>query len=99
MCTKDYCICRLHFVGENGQEKEDPDPTSAAASKGKVKIHLCMFVNAVSRLKKCLLTPVRVVRCLIVLLGILNSCSSRKLNFFHRSFDNFLMKFIQPNSK
>jgi len=36
MCTKDYCICRLHFAGGNGQGKEDPDTKSATASKEKV---------------------------------------------------------------
>ena len=48
MCTKDYCICRLHFVGANGQGKEDPDPAFAAASKEKVKVNL-IEVNTCGR--------------------------------------------------
>ena len=56
MCTKDYCIRRLYFVGRNGrmrngQEKEDPDPTSDAASKGKVSSFMYVCKRCCSRLK------------------------------------------------
>jgi hypothetical protein len=36
VCTKDSYICSLHFIGENGQTKENPDPISVITSKEKV---------------------------------------------------------------
>ena len=36
VCTKDSCICSIHFVGGNGPTKEHPDPISAVARKEKV---------------------------------------------------------------
>ena len=71
MCTKDYCICRLHFVGENGQEKEDPDPTSAAASKEKVSSFMYVCKRRCLSLQEVLIL-VRVVRDYCFMYSILN---------------------------
>jgi hypothetical protein len=42
VCTKDSCICSLHFIGNNGPTKANPDPVSAVASNEKV---ICITVN------------------------------------------------------
>ena len=44
VCSKDSYICSLHFVGENGPSKNNPDPISATASKervGLLRIMIC----------------------------------------------------------
>lgn len=35
-CSKDSYVCSLHFVGENGPSKSNPDPIPATARKKKV---------------------------------------------------------------
>ena len=45
VCTKDSYICSIHFVGGNGPTLEDPDPTSAVASKETVSSSTDTFIT------------------------------------------------------
>ena len=38
-CKKDSYICSLHFIGQQGPTKENPNPFPANASEEKVAIH------------------------------------------------------------
>ena len=45
VCTKNSYICSLNFVGGNGPTKDDPDSTSAVASKERVNYLLVILKN------------------------------------------------------
>ena len=42
VCTKDSYICNLHFIGDIGSTKANPDPVSSVASNETV---ICITVN------------------------------------------------------
>jgi hypothetical protein len=49
VCTKDSYICSLHFIGNNGQTKANPDHVYAFATNEKV---ICITVNDLKKIYK-----------------------------------------------
>lgn len=43
ICKKDSYICSLHFIGEHGPTKENPNPITATASKEKVSCNMLLL--------------------------------------------------------